>query len=177
MLGALILGLQQEVLAQFPDCSIILRTNFKSSDWPTYKMPLITIKVASSPDTSQFMGGLTEEDYVITLSAYNYEPDNSGMDQTGYSANLIDNVVSPLRRVFSNYALFKSAEMQTLKPTYGTRLTLVGMHEAEALEHPDGLILGEAVSFDSVSFDVTTTGFVEQTPLDTINVVDPPADH
>lgn len=178
MLGALIFGLQQEILAQFgEDCSILLRTDYRPANMATYKMPLILIAVEASEATMQFMGGLTEEDYMITLSAYNYEPDNSGMDQTGYSANLIDNVLSPLRRVFSNYSTFKSAAMRALNPTYGTRLTLVGMHKAEALEHPDGLILGEAITFDSISFDNKTTGFVEQTPLQTINVVNPPPDH
>jgi hypothetical protein len=156
------------------EASILQRSNFKNGNWPSYKMPLITIHLQPGDESQQMLGGWTMEDWRITLSVYTHTPDLGGTDPTSFSDDQLE-IIEQVQTAFSDYAVFNTAEMQALQPNYGTRWTYMGKTEAEALEHPDGLCLGMAIHFDTISLYEKTTGFVCTTPLSTITEINPPA--
>lgn len=161
MKGEIINGVMKEINYLYGDtgCSVLFRTDFKPSNWPTYKMPLILIDIEPGGDFQQMLGGLTMADWRFYLSAYNYFPDISGLDPTSFSTDT-QNHGDILRRQFSNYAVFKTDEMKKTYTDYGIRWTLSDVVAAEKLEHPDGLIDGDRIEFDTISWDIKTIGTV-----------------
>lgn len=178
MTGEIIYAVQQEVLKQFEDtgASVLLRNNYKSSDWPSYKMPLVLIQVEENPDDiMEYPGGLTQFGWRFMISGYNYQPNPDGSDPTDYSATRI-NVIDDIRRHFKTFGRWLTQYMTDAFNTYGIRWTLSTVQDAEVLEHPDGLVLGKCITFDTISFDVTTRGWNDVTPLQTITQTGPPVD-
>lgn len=173
MTGEIIYAVQQEILALFADtgASFILRDDFKSSDWPSYKLPLVVAKVEEdNEDVMEYPGGLTQLGWRFILSGYNYQPNQDGSDPTDYSATRI-NVIDTIRTHFKTFGVFTTPEMATAFTNYGIRWTLSGIQDAEQLEHPDGMVLGKAIVFDTISFDRTTRGWNDVTPLQTIQQI------
>lgn len=155
----LIYAVQQELLALFKvnKATIILHTDFKESNWPTYMMPLVLISIEAGDLSQQLLGGVTMEDWTISLSVYNHRPDISGMnpkDTSAKATKIWDNV----RRHFSNFAVFITKEMVDVQNKYGFRWTYSGKTEAVGLEHPDGLCMGKAYNFGVVGLDEDTSG-------------------
>jgi len=171
MKGDIIYAVQQETraLLQSTDFTIILKTDFKAGNLPTYAMPLILMVLTPEEGSGQLLGGLTQLEYQWDFEVYNYSPDISGMDPTSTSATL-QNVADLIRRHWSNFSTYLSQEMVDAFNNYGIRFTFNGLGNADPLQHPDGLIMGEKIKFDMIAFDDETTGIVSPgpTPLQTI---------
>lgn len=178
MTGALTYAIQQELLAFYKlDAATILeRTNFTPTKWPTYTIPLFLWEEEGGEDTFQFIGGLTQDNLIITLSAYIWAPDISGSDPTPFSASLRDEA-DRLRQHFSVYTNMLSQEMIDAVNTYGWKWTLSGAGKAESLEHPEGLVKGFKFTFESIALDDSTSGTLcgpgKSPPLDGINQIAP----
>jgi hypothetical protein len=168
MEGDIIYAMTQELQAQFGDigCTILLRTDYKTDDMPTYKMPLILLDIEPSGDSLQCLGGLTMMDYTTILSVYNYQQ-GVPEDPTDYSITRI-NIADPVRQDFSAFAVFKSAAMIAALTTYGFKISFQGAGKAPPLEHPDGLIQGRSWHFAIIAFDNTTTGSKFVTPFNSV---------
>lgn len=169
MEGEILYGVQKEIENLFSGsgCTVILKTDFSSAKWPTYKMPLILIDIEPGNDTQQMIGGLTMMDWQFSLSAYNYMPNIGGKDPTNYSATRI-NVADKLRVHFSAFAVMVAKEMLLVFTQYGIKWTLSGLHKADPLEHPNGLCKGHKIIFDTISWDLLTVGSEEKIALQTI---------
>lgn len=119
-------------------------------------MPMIEVDMRPGDDSGQFLGGLTMEDYHCTLSVYNYQqavPE----DPTDYSATRVD-IADTVRKQFSAFTVYLSAEMTAAFNMFGMKLTYAGSGEAAPIEHADGLVMGTAIRFSVVAFDDGTTG-------------------
>lgn len=159
MIDELQYGIQQEVLAMLgvSGGTVILHTDFKDINWPTYIMPLILISFDVGDLNQQFLGGTTMEDWTISFSAYTHRPDVSGLDPTGNAAaNTL--IIDTVRRRFSAYAQFASDDLIAAINKYGFKFTYMGKSEAEPLEHPEGLCFGKKVIFGCVGLDEETEG-------------------
>lgn len=169
--GEIIYAFSQELKALFADGSvtILVKTDNKNNQQPTYKLPLVEIDMQPGGDSGEFLGGLTMEDYHLSLSVYNYQQ-GTPEDTTDYSATLID-IVDIVRQKFVNFAVFLAPEMAAAFAAYGMRMTYSGSGEAHPLEHADGLADGTAIRFSVVAFDNTVAGsqyktvFNQGTPL------------
>lgn len=178
MTGEILYAVQQELLTfyQGQPCTVIKRNKFSPDKWPTYAMPLFTIEQMPGEEFAQLIGGRTKVDWDFELSAYNYLPDPSGMDPTGFSASRI-NVFDDLYIHFCTYSLFVSDELKAAVPLYGLTWTLGTVMEADPLEHPDGMVEGYKVRFSVLGWEVRTDGTQEIKPLNQVNQVDPPPAH
>lgn len=156
--GEIIYAFTQELKALFDDGSvtILVKTNNKSGEQPTYKFPLVELDMQPGTDSGEFIGGLTMEDYHAVFSVYNFQQ-GTPEDDTDYSATLID-IVDVVRQKFLNFATFLSPEMSTAFNAYGMKLTYAGSGEAHPLEHADGLAEGTAIHFYVVAMDNTVIG-------------------
>ena len=142
--------------------TIILKTDYRSSNLESYAMPLLLLDLMEAPESGQYIGALTRMDYIFALNSYNYEP-NSGCDPDGgYSTSLL-NIIDTIRRHFS-YGVWITSEMTDILNSYGFRFTLGGLTPADPLE-ADGLIMGYKVVFDSISFDVETNDVAPSTAV------------
>lgn len=176
MINDIIRAVKQELLYIFgAEASILQRSNFKSSEWPSYKMPLITIRTTPGSESQQMPGGWIMEDWEIVLSVYVRDSDLSGMDVEFNDDDTL--LFEKVRDSFANYAVFNTSYMKDLATNYGTSWTYEHMTEAEPLEHPDGLCLGMSIHFGTISVYDKTAGFVEQTPLQTVTQLDTPANN
>jgi len=178
MIGEILYAVQQEVLAFLAGGpgTVIHHTMFNVDNWPSYSMPLITIKELPGEDFDEKIGGWTLCDWTFELSAYNVTPDMAGIDPTNYSATRI-NVIDELRQHFKTYRKWLSVEMPAAESTYGLKWTLSRVEAADPLEHPSGQVDGYKLSFSTLSWDVSTRGTDEISPLQTIQQLNPPPAH
>lgn len=152
--------------------TVLLKSNYKKADMPTYAMPLVIVEITPGSDSMQMLGGFTMKCWIIDISFYNHVVNTNGYDTTPYSSDLLSGV-DDIRVLFSNFSIFKSPEMLSALNVYGMKITYEGDYKAEHLEHPDGLCIGERIRFDTVAWDDRTLGTgsgvlgaVVQTPID-----------
>jgi hypothetical protein len=158
MEGDIIYAFIQELKSLVGDTgsTILLRTNWKRTDMPTYKMPLVLIDIHPTGECMQLIGGLTMMDYDCAFSVYNYQQ-GTPEDPTDYSATRINNA-DAVRQHFSDFSNFNAAQMASAFNTYGMRLSFQGAGAAEPLETENGLAMGRAWHFSVTAFDNSTTG-------------------
>jgi hypothetical protein len=142
--------------------TVILKTDFKTTNIPTYGMPLLLLDVPDGTETGMYTGGVTHADWLFSFNSYNYEPDAYTDDTSGYSTGLLD-IIDEIRRHFS-FEVWLTAEMAAILTKYGFRYTLSGMLPADALEG-DGLIMGYKIVFDSIAIDVSTAAVADSTAV------------
>lgn len=164
-------AVQQEVLYLYQDtgATVMFKTNFKTSDMPTYKFPLVLIDMEPGGDFQEMPGGLTMADWEFSLSIYDYLQDISGLDPTEFSVQ-VGKKADDLRRHFQNFTIFKTPEMLAALTNYGTRWTLSGVKPADHIETQDGLSVGFKFIFDTISWDNKTLGVVPGPALQTADI-------
>jgi len=177
MIGDILNAVMQECKALLVDegGTIMLKTDYKTSNLPSYTMPLLLVDLLDAPDSLQYPGGLTRVDWNFAMNSYNYAPDPKADDPTGYSMQLLD-IIDKIRSHFS-----KGIWLNTTSPTmidilnnYCFKFTLSGITSADALDQ-DGLIMGYKIIFDSVGVDDGTSSEVDSTaPLETVDQIDNP---
>lgn len=145
--------------------TILLKTDYKASNLPSYSMPLLLIDLLEAPDTYQYPGGATRVDWNFALNAYNYAPDPKGDDTTGYSNQLLD-IIDSIRQHFSvgDWTSGNSPTMTDLLYNYGFRFTLSGITQADALDE-DGLVKGYKILFETSAIDNSTNELVESSQV------------
>lgn len=174
--SALTYAIQQELLTFYKGKpgTVLLHKRYRPKKMPTYQMPLVLIHKHGGSDFGQMLGGVTLEDWEIDLCIYWYRPDGYGSDPTTESADTED-IADQIRQHFSNFSVFISDELQALLNTYGTRLTLSQVSEADALPAPDGLVDGHKITFSSISWDTTTSGTIDPGKvMQNLEQLDPP---
>jgi len=181
MIGEILYAIQQEILAFLKQDeqgigTVIHHTMFSVDNWPTYTMPLFTLRETPGEDFGEMIGGRTLCEWIIELSAYNVAPDVGGVDPSDYSATRI-NVIDDLRRHFKTYNAWLTPEMANVKQVYGLKWTLTGSGEADPLDHPNGIVDGKKLVYATLSWDVDTDGTEEIEPLQTIVQKNPPPAH
>lgn len=173
MIGDILNGIIIEVKKLFEDtgCEVLLKTDYNSTNLLNYKMPLVIIDIPDAPESSQYLGGLTKNDYLILFNIYHYEPDITTDDVTNYSTSLI-NITDTVRRHFS-FGSWLTPEMAGLENDFGLRLTFSGVTPADSLDQ-DGLIKGFKIGFESISFDQETELIADSKQvLETVIQLDP----
>lgn len=138
--------------------TLLLKTNYKPKDLPSYTMPLYLIHLVAAPESYEYPGGLTKMEWQWALNSYNYEPNEAVDDDNGYSTGLLD-VIDDVRRHFSNYAAFLTPGMATILDKYGFRFTFMGITEADVIDE-SGLEMGFRIAYDCVSFDSDTVATI-----------------
>lgn len=133
--------------------TVILKTNYKSTDLISYGMPLLLVDLVEAGDTGQYVGGATHADWMFAFNSYNYEPDSYTDDTSGYSANLL-NVIDTIRQHFSK-GIWLTQGMTDILNNYCFKYTLSGIMPADALDQ-DGLVMGYRIVFDSIAIDNST---------------------
>ena len=178
MLGDILNAVMQECRALLSDTggTVILKTDYKASNLPTYSMPLLLVDLLEAPDSMQYPGGITRVDWNFALNSYNYMPDSMADDLSGYSMKLLD-IIDNIRQHFSigNWLnTTQSPTMTDILNNYCFKFTLSGINSADALDQ-DGLIMGYKIVFDSVGLDNSTSIVQDSTsPLSTVDQIDNP---
>lgn len=171
-------AIMQEVKSLMADTggTFILKTDYKSSNLPGYTMPLVIVDMVEAEDTYQFIGGVSRNDWMIVLSAYNLMPDMTTDDNSGYSRNTA-NILDYVRRHFSIGKWLNSTVSPTLDDVlnnYNFKFVLGGMQPADALEE-DGVAKGHKIVFNCVALDFETDSIQESAEvLEIVNQVDNP---
>jgi hypothetical protein len=143
--------------------TILLKTNYKPKDLPSYTMPLYLIHLVGAPESYEYPGGLTRQEWQWALNSYNYVPNEAVDDDKAYSTDLL-NVVDQTRRHFANYAQFITPGMKTILDNYGLRMTYMGITDADVIDE-SGLEMGYKIDYDCVSFDSDTTALIDSTQV------------
>jgi hypothetical protein len=156
MIGEILDAVLKECRALFDGtgATVILKTDFDSSNLLGYGMPLLLLDMPDGIDTGMYPGGVTHVDWQFAFNSYNYEPDAYVDDKSKYSTSLL-NFIDEIRRHFS-FEVWKTADMNAIRDQYGFRYTLSGITPADALIDGNGLIMGYKIVFDSIAIDTTT---------------------
>jgi hypothetical protein len=164
MIGEILDAVLKECRALLTDtgATVIMKTDFRTSNLLTYGMPLLLLDVPDGTDTGMFLGGNTHADWLFSFHSYNYEPDAYTDDKSGYSTGLLD-IIDQIRRHFS-FEVWLTPEMVSVLNKYGFRYTLSGVSPADALEG-DGLIMGYKIVFDSIAIDVATAAVADSSAV------------
>jgi hypothetical protein len=133
--------------------TVILKTNYKSTNLPSYSMPLLLLDLVDGGDTGQYAGGTTHTDWLFAFNSYNYEPDSYTDDATGYSTGLLK-VIDDIRQHFSKGNWLTQGMIDVLN-NYCFKYTLSGILPADAIDQ-DGLVMGYRIVFDSIAIDNST---------------------
>lgn len=179
MIGDILNAVMQECRKFLTDAggTVILKTDYRASKLPTYTMPLLLVDLLEAPDSLQYPGGIERVDWNFALNIYNYMPDGTIDDTTGYSRNLLD-VIDDIRRHFSIGIWLNTSIIPTMvdiETKYNFKFTLSGIVPADALENEDGLIMGYRIVFDSVGLDDGTNLVSKSTmPLAEVDQVNNP---
>jgi hypothetical protein len=172
MVGEILNAILNECQQFYKDTggTVILKTDFKSTNLATYRMPLLMLEIPDAVETGMFPGGLTRAEWLIVLNAYNYQPNATLDDLNGYTTGLL-NVVDDARRHFSN-EIWLAQGMTDAFNNYGMRFTLSGIMPADALDQ-DGLVMGYKIVFDTIAFDTQTDTIQDSTsPLTILQQTD-----
>ena len=159
MIGDILNAVMQECKALLADQAgtVILKTDYKASNLPSYAMPLLLVDLYDATDSVQYPGGLTRVDWNFAFNSYHNAPDPKVDDDSGYSIGLLD-VIDSIRQHFSIGAWLTHG-MTNILNNYAFRFTLSGISPADALEQ-EGLIMGYKIIFDSAAVDTGTSGTV-----------------
>lgn len=158
----------------YPDGTVILKTDFKSDNISSYNMPLLLVDFIEA-ESYQYPGGMTREDWLIGLNAYNYMSDPNGDDVTGHTRSGLE-VIDQVRQHFSigKWLSEVSPTITDLLNNYCFKFTLSGIAAADAIDK-DGLCMGYRVVFDTVGLDdIASSIQTSLVPLDTVTQVDNP---
>ena len=133
--------------------TVILKTNYRSTNLTTYGMPLLLLDLVDAGDTGQYAGGVTHADWMFAFNSYNYEPDSYSDDTTKYSTGLLK-IIDDIRQHFSK-GIWLTHGMNDILNKFCFKYTLSGILPADALDQ-DGLIMGYRIVFDSIAIDNST---------------------
>lgn len=155
MIGEIIDAVIKEARALFIDNggTVILKTNYKASNLPSYTMPFLLVDLVDGADSGQYAGGVTHADWMFAFNSYNYEPNSYIDDESGYSSGLL-NVIDSIRQHFS-VGIWLTAGMTSIVNNYCFKFTLSGITSAEAIDE-NGLVMGYKIVFDSIAIDNKT---------------------
>jgi hypothetical protein len=155
MIGAILDAVLKECRELFKDTggTVILKTDYKSTNLINYSMPLLLLDLVDGADTGQYHGGTTRTDWMFAFNSYNYEPDSYTDDTSGYSTGLLD-VIDQIRQHFS-IGIWLTQGMTDILNNYCFKYTLSGIVPADALDQ-DGLVMGYRIVFDSIAIDNST---------------------
>lgn len=154
--------------------TVVLKTDFRTTDLATYAMPLLLLDVPEAPDSCQLIGNSSREDWMFGLNSYNYEPNAYTDDTSGYSENLLE-TISNTKKHF-NMGIWLTQGMTDINTKYNFKFTLSGILPADALQE-EGLTMGWKIMFDSIAID-TSTNWTQTSTSDLEHVVQqgyPPA--
>lgn len=174
MIGDILDAVLKECRAMLEDTggTVILKTDYKPSNLPSYQMPLVLVQMVNAAEAYQYPGGATKVDWQFAMNSYNIEPDMMVDDETDYSTSLL-NVIDDTRVHFSNFSPYLTTGMGDILVKYGFRFTLSGVMEADHMEQ-DGLTMGYKIVFDSMAIDMSTTEDTDSVPLEHVVQVDNP---
>lgn len=154
--------------------TFLLKTDFKvGPEMPSYTMPLVLLELVDAEESASLVGGAAEMRWRFKMNSYCWEPNAYGDEAiSGYSESLLQ-VIDDVRVHFMAGIWF-TAGMTSLETNYGFRMTLSGIHPADALP-ADGLKLGFGIMFDSIGMDQSSQGWQDSTtPLQTTKQVNNP---
>jgi hypothetical protein len=159
MIGAILNAVMQECRALLADTGgeVILKTDYKNSNLPSYTMPLLIVDLLDAPDTMQYPNGRSRVDWNFALNSYANMPDPLIDDNSGSSMELL-NVIDRIRIHFSA-GFWKTDAMYTVQTTYCFKFTLTGISPADALNE-EGLVIGYKINFDGIAIDSDTDATV-----------------
>lgn len=155
MINDILNAVMQECKAFLTDKggTVILKTDYKASNLPTYTMPLLLVDLLDASEALQYPGGRTQIDWAFALNSYANMLDPTIDDNSGESINLLK-VIDDIRRHFS-IGKWLTAGMTDILNNYCFKFTLSGITPADALNE-DGLVMGYKIMFDSVGLDSVT---------------------
>ena len=164
MIGEILDAVLKECRALFDGtgATVILKTDFRSTNLETYGMPLLLLDIPDGSETGMYLGGNTTTDWQFGFNSYNNEPDAYNDDQTGYSTGLLD-IIDEIRRHFS-FEVWLTPGMDAIRTKYGFRYNLSGILPADALD-ASGIVMGYKIMFDSVAIDIDTAAVADSTAV------------
>lgn len=141
----------------------VMATDYKDTGEVTYSFPLVMLYMSAAHDSEPFCGGAMKVNWNFSFAVYYYDPNSYVDDESGYSEQL----ALPLDIVRAHFGgtnrLWLTPGMAALQQNYGTRFTWDGITPAPRLKHADGLAMGFAHLFASVSVDTLTDSVQEST--------------
>ena len=169
MINDILNAVMQECRAFLTDKggSVILKTDYKASNLPTYTMPLILTDLLDASEAFQYPGGRTQLSWMFALNSYANMLDATIDDNSGNSINLLQ-VIDDIRRHFS-IGNWITEGMGNVLNNYCFKFTLSSISPADALNE-DGLVMGYKIIFDSVALDTVTD--VVQDSVSVVEVVE-----
>lgn len=177
MIGEILNAVMQEAKALLLEekGTVILKTDFRADNLPSYDMPLLLVDLLDAPDSEELIGGATRVDWNFAFNSYGRMPDMTIDDDSGYSRDLL-NVIDKIRTHFTRKQWLNTSvhpTMDDILNTYCFKWTLSGIVNADALE-ADGLIMGYRIVFDSVALDTGTSTTPPGAVLEHADQVDNP---
>lgn len=148
---ALVAALDDDVIGQY-----VLRTDYKDTGDITYTFPLLVMYMADAQQSESFCGGATSMQWNFSLAVYAYDPNVYGDDDSGYSESLTKPIDTVRRHFSPPNRMWLTQVLKDVQQKYSFSLTFDGNHKAPPLKYGDGLALGYALLFGSVSIDNET---------------------
>lgn len=133
--------------------TVLMNTDFNPQDMPAHTMPCVVLDVQDDGDGMQYIGGITQVSFDVSMACYHYEPNAFGLTDASYSTQLL-NFCDKIRWHFCEQVVNKylNTGYKNLLNNSNFRLVYKGISKPTALEN-DAITKGYQVNFKSICLD------------------------